>query len=82
MKTKLSEFDTYQELNEWFENPLIQHQLTLTKRNTTMDVATDFLREQLNYYIRRSNCDLINITWTKENGFQDFNIKYSEPDLT
>ena len=67
---------TEEEAIEFFSNPIIQKELELTRANTRKSVATEILREQLMNYIQRTKCTKINIQWTKENGFKEYNIRF------
>lgn len=68
----------YNELIKFFDNPVIQKEIELTKINTEREQATKFLKDYLKYYIEQVDCSSINISWEKGKDFNEFNIYYSE----
>ena len=71
-------FKNYEEIIEFFNNPIIRKEIQLTELNTTRSVATEMLRKLLKSYIDTIDCDSFDIKWEKGKEFRKFNICFEK----
>lgn len=77
MKTNISEFNSYEELNDFFDNPIILKEIDLKKDETRKCEWSNMLRLVLKEHIKVNKIKSIEISYDETSGM-NFNIIYSE----
>jgi len=77
MKTDISEFKSQEELNEFFENPVIQREIELEKDTTRKREWKNMLRLMVEENIKVNKITGLNITYSSDKPLR-FDISYKE----
>jgi len=71
MKRDITEFKDYNELIEFFDNPVIQYEIDLREDSVRKTEWNNMLFTILNEHIRLNKIEKLCITWDKINGFHN-----------